>query len=268
MTTTNTAQKNIACLVEYDGSNFCGFQKQEKDKHARTIQTELEKSLSKFTLEPIKIITAGRTDTGVHASGQVINFKTSINRPLRNWIRGVNALLPPDIVIHDCVEVPLDFNSRFSAIERTYHYYLLSAPIRPVILNKKIGWTFYPLDYLKMREACNYLVGTHDFSCFRASNCQANSPIKQMTQSDVIIVKKNIFCFKFSANSFLYHMIRNIVGALVYVGMGKISVADFINLIDCKNRTKSPPTFMPDGLYLAEINYGNILQFNQKTNLL
>ncbi len=258
-------KNNIACLVEYDGSNFCGFQKQEKDKNARTIQTELEKSLSKFTLEPIKIVTAGRTDTGVHALGQVINFKTNITRPKQNWIRGTNALLPQDIVILDCADVPLDFNARFSATQRTYHYYLLSAPVRPVILNKKIGWTHHALDYQKMKEACNYLIGTHDFSCFRAANCQANNPIKQMTQSDVSMIKDNLFCFKFTANSFLYHMIRNIIGALVYVGIGKISITDFINLINLKNRMKSPPTFMSDGLYLDHITYDtDVLQFKQQ----
>jgi tRNA pseudouridine38-40 synthase len=249
---------NLACLIEYDGSKFYGFQKQEKDHqnpNTRTIQTELERALSKFANQSVNVITAGRTDAGVHALGQVINFKTTVNRGLYGWIRGTNSFLPDDIVIHECIPVADDFSARFDAISRTYHYYLINSPTRPAVLSKKIGWVHGELNLQKMQEACQYLLGKHDFSSFRASNCQANNPVKIMTQSEMSIINPNIICFKFTANSFLYHMVRNLVGALIHIGKGKLNLAEFISIIDARNRIKAPPTFMPDGLYLAKVTY-------------
>lgn len=260
-------EKNIACLVEYDGSMFFGFQKQNcPGSYVPTIQAELERALSKFANQTITVTSAGRTDTGVHALGQVINFKTTANRDINGFIRGTNAILPPEIVIHDCIVVNDSFSARFDAISRTYHYYLLNSPTRPAILNKKVGWYHGKLNLVFMQQACELLLGEHDFSSFRASQCQANNPVKIITQSEVNLsdLMNNILQFKFTANSFLHHMIRNIVGALVYVGNGKLSVADFAKLIVTKNRIKAPPTFMPDGLYLVEANYPkDMIQFNK-----
>lgn len=243
---------NIAMVVEYDGSNFFGFQKQQAS--TRTIQGELEAALSKFAGEAISIVTAGRTDTGVHALYQVINFSTLVKRELHSWVRGVNALLPKDIVIHETQVVNNEFNARFSAISRTYNYYLLVSPVRPALLYKKIGWYYGQLDIEKMSEAGNYLVGEQDFSSFRASECQALNPVRNLTNFN-LSARNNILRFEITANAFLYHMVRNIVGALVYVGNGKLAVSGFKDLITACDRKLAPPTFCADGLYLTNINY-------------
>ena len=243
---------NIALVVEYDGAQFFGFQKQKQN--FRTIQEELEKALSKFANHEINITTAGRTDTGVHALFQVVNFKTDAKRQMYGWMRGVNALLPDDIVIHEAVIVPEDFDARFSAISRSYKYYLLQDRAASAILCGKLGLYYKKLDVESMRVAGEYLIGLHDFSAFRASDCQANTPTRNLTCFN-LSWQGNLLCFEFTANAFLYHMIRNIIGALVYVGVGKLSVAEFKKLFLSKDRTKAPPTFMPDGLYLSHVAY-------------
>ncbi len=248
----NLKLQNIAMLIEYNGASFNGFQKQVGS--VKTIQGELERALSKFANSKIDITTAGRTDSGVHALYQVINFKSDAKRELNGWIRGVNALLSKDIIINDANYVDDNFDARFSAISRTYHYYLLVQNTQSAILNKKVGWYYSKLNFDDMLEAGSQLIGNLDFSCFRASMCQANTPIRHMTNFN-INVKNNILRFEFTANAFLYHMIRNIVGALVYVGNGKLSISDFICLLESKNRKLAPPTFMPDGLYLTYVEY-------------
>jgi len=246
--------KNVACLIEYDGSNFCGFQKQPT---VRTVQQELELALSKFTQQATEIITAGRTDTGVHASGQVINFTTSATRSIESFTRGVNALLPKDITVLKSTYVAESFHARFSALARSYNYYLLNRPTRPALLAQKVGWYMHDLDLELMQQACAMLVGEHDFSSFRASDCQAKNPVKNMLISQVAPLPHNhdILVFTFKANSFLYHMVRNIIGSLIYVGNGKLTLAEFSDLLAQKNRRYAPPTFMPDGLYLSAVDY-------------
>lgn len=248
----NINSTNIALLVEYDGSNFLGFQKQ--DSNIRTVQRELELALSIFTNNPVDIITSGRTDTKVHATYQIVNFLTSVKREMYGYVRGINALLPKDIVIRKAAIVDNKFNARFDAISRTYHYYLRVDPVRSAILKSKVGWYHSMLDYSKMLLAGNELVGLKDFSSFRAANCQAKNPIRNLTSFE-LHKKHNLFRFEFTANAFLYHMVRNMVGALVYVGNGKLSIEGFKKLIDAKNRKLSPPTFMPDGLYLTKVEY-------------
>jgi tRNA pseudouridine38-40 synthase len=246
-----TNSQNIALLIEYLGTSFFGFQRQ---KACRTIQGELEAKLSKFAHHPIEIITAGRTDAGVHALNQIVNFTTTSKRELFSWVRGINGLLDPDISIKQAAFVPYEFNSRFTALSRTYCYYLYVNPIRPAILNARVGWYYAPLDIEKMKEASQALLGTHDFSSFRASDCQANTPTRHMLESE-IIVQNDIIRFKFTANAFLYHMVRNIVGALIYVGNGKLSADGFCDMFKDLDRKKAPPTFMPDGLYLADVKF-------------
>ncbi|TXH57578.1 MAG: tRNA pseudouridine(38-40) synthase TruA, partial [Bacteroidia bacterium] len=231
---------NIAMIIEYDGSSYYGFQKQPQ-ANIKTIQGVLELAIFSFTNEPISVIASGRTDAKVHASYQVINFTTNLIRPLHAWLRGVNNFLPPDIVICEVVVAPDNFNARFDAKSRTYHYYLLNSPVKSAILSGKVGWYPKALDFIKISEAMEHLLGTHDFSCFRASLCQANSAIKTMIESKLVI-HKDIACFIFKANAFLYHMVRNMVGALIYVGLNKISVNDCINLLVQKDRTKALPT--------------------------
>lgn len=254
--------KNIACLVEYSGENYFGFQKQTTTN--KTIQYYLEQALSSFAKEKIEVIVAGRTDSGVHATHQVINFRTNIIRNKDNWIRGSNSFLPNDICIKDSIEVNLDFNARFHAIDRTYQYFLYNDPIRPAILNAKVGWCFQKLDIEKMKIASQILIGKHDFTSFRATKCQANNPVREMKEVKVYLMRDKLICFEFTANSFLYHMIRNIMGALIYVGKGSIDINQFKQLLLDKDRTKAPPTFMADGLYLSNITYPNHIFIDNK----
>lgn len=250
----NTYSKtiNIALLIEYDGSLFSGFQKQ--NSHVTTVQGELETALFKFANQPIKIIAAGRTDAGVHALYQVVNFTTELKRELHSWQRGVNTFLPRGIIVREAQIVAADFNARFSALSRTYHYYLCIEQTKPAILVGKVGFYHDTLDAVKVKQALMLLIGTQDFSSFRAANCQAAHPLRTISTADLVI-KNNMLRFTFTANAFLYHMVRNLVGALVYVGNGRLSLNDFQQLIMAKNRSAAPPTFMPDGLYLAHVEY-------------
>lgn len=240
-----------ALLLEYDGSNYCGWQIQA---NASSIQGELEAALSYFASQQITTITAGRTDTGVHAMHQVVHFVSDAKRQLSGWVKGVNARLPLDIRVKAVAEVNDDFDARFSALSRTYHYYLLSRPINSAILNSKIGWYHQELDLAPMQQAAQKLIGKYDFSAFRAAGCQARTPIREMY--DISIDKRgNIYRFSLTANAFLHHMVRNIVGALVYIGNGKLDAAGFIEIFAQRNRKLAPPTFMPDGLYLVNVAY-------------
>ncbi len=242
---------NIALIIEYDGSNYYGFQKQIG---VQTIQNQLEQALFLFTNQKVDVITAGRTDTGVHAIYQVVNFITTVKRNLNSWVRGVNAFLPKDIVIKEAANVPLEFNARFDAISRTYHYYLYNNFIRSALLYKRVGWYQRKLDINKMKKAASYLIGEHDFSCFRASSCQANTPNRTITNF-TIDNKENIIKFEITANAFLHHMVRNIIGSLVYIGDGKINLEYFLQILKDLDRRNAPPTFMADGLYLAKVIY-------------
>lgn len=247
-----------ALLLEYNGSDFHGWQIQA---NTRTIQGCLEYALSKFANEPVKTITAGRTDTGVHALNQVVHFTSNAKRNLCGWINGVNANLPASICVKQVAMVEDDFDARFSALSRTYHYYLLNQPLASSIFEKLVGWYHRELDLDAMQKAIKQLIGKQDFSSFRAANCQASSPVRDMIAAE-IEKSGNILRFTFRANAFLYHMVRNIVGALVYVGNGRLSQDEFTDLIAAKNRAKAPPTFMPDGLYLAHVDYANNI-FNE-----
>lgn len=241
----------FALLIEYNGANYHGWQAQSG---IDTIQGRIENALSRFADEPLTIFTAGRTDTGVHALNQVVHFYSNARRNLYGWVNGVNARLPAAIRVKQSAVVDEGFDARFSATRRTYHYYLVNHPVKPAILNGLVGWYPHFLDATGMSEAAAFLVGRLDFSSFRAANCQANSPVREIFTAKVE-KKGNLLRFEFTANAFLYHMIRNIVGALVYVGAGRLGVSDFGQLIGLKSRSKAPPTFMADGLYLANIEY-------------
>ena len=246
-----------AILIEYNGANYKGWQRQNDQN---TIQGQIEKVLSQFANHPIEIDAAGRTDTGVHALGQTATFDSTVNRQLYGWKTAANSMLPCDIRIKAIVPVADDFHARFSAIARTYQYYLYNSPIQSAIINETIGYYAHKLDLTKMLSASEYLVGQHDFSAFRTSICQANSPVKNM-QTINIEQRGNVIRFEFTANAFLHHMIRNIIGAMVYIGSNRLSVEDFAQRFKSKNRGAMPPTFMPNGLYLSHIQYeDNIFQ--------
>ena len=241
----------IALGVEYDGSQFSGWQSQPD---VPNVQDALQIALSGIASEPIAIVAAGRTDAGVHALEQVVHFDTHAERPLSAWVRGTNALLPKSIAVLWAHPVPEEFHARFSAQARSYQYVLINRPSRSAVHHGKVGWFHAPLDVEAMREAAIYLLGEHDFSSFRSSECQAKSPVKNLAQLDI---QKNgdTLIFDFNANAFLHHMVRNIIGCLVYVGKGKHPPHWMKEVLESRNRNRAAPTFAPDGLYLRRITY-------------
>ncbi|MDD5179723.1 MAG: tRNA pseudouridine(38-40) synthase TruA [Gallionellaceae bacterium] len=241
----------IALGVEYDGCQFFGWQSQA-DGH--TVQDTLQVALNSIASKPVTLIAAGRTDTGVHALEQVVHFDINIERPLSAWVRGVNALLPKNIAVLWAQPVPDEFHARFSAQARSYRYLLINRPVRSAVQHGRAGWFHTPLDVEQMREAAQYLLGEHDFSAFRASECQAKTPIKNLAQLD-IQKQGDTIIFDLTANAFLHHMVRNIIGCLVYVGKGKHPPQWMKEVLESRVRSLAAPTFAPDGLYLRRITY-------------
>jgi len=246
----------IALGVEYDGSPFYGWQSQAD---GLTVQDTLQRALSKIAneqpaSEQISVIAAGRTDTGVHALEQVVHFDTWVERPLTAWVRGVNALLPDSIAVLWAHTVPDEFHARFSAHGRSYRYLLINRAVRSALNAGKAGWFHSPLDAALMQAAAQHLVGEHDFSAFRAAECQAKSPVKHLQQLD-ICRHGDMIVFDVSADAFLHHMVRNIVGCLVYVGKGKYPPDWLAEVLAGRERSRAAPTFAPDGLYLRRIKY-------------
>lgn len=241
----------IALGVEYDGAAFCGWQTQPG---GCAVQDHLQAALSKLADAPIEVTAAGRTDAGVHATAQVVHFDTDAVRDANSWVRGTNANLDPSARVVWATEVPGDFHARFSAHARSYRYLLLNDPVAPAVMLKRAGWHHRPLDVDAMQRAASLLVGEHDFSAFRDAQCQAKSPIRSLTESRVLR-SGNLVKFGFTANAFLHHMIRNVVGSLVHVGAGKQPVEWIGELLAARDRTRAAPTFMPDGLYLAGVQY-------------
>lgn len=241
----------IALGIEYDGRALAGWQTQP---HGNTVQDKLEQALAGIAGQPVATVAAGRTDAGVHALMQVVHFDAPVERPLNAWVRGVNSALPAAVAVQWAQPVPDDFHARFSAFSRSYSYFLLTHPVRPALTSGKIGWFHQRLDLAAMRAAAQQLLGEHDFSSFRAAECQAKNPVKHLQRLD-IVEQGGLIRFDLTANAFLHHMVRNIVGALVYVGKGALSAQDFARLLQARDRTAAPPTFMPDGLYLTGVGY-------------
>ena len=237
----------IALGISYNGSAYEGWQSQLS---GNTIQDKLELALAKFTTQSVRVNCAGRTDAGVHGLMQVVHFDTPLERESASWVRGTNAFLPTDIAVQWARPVPDEFHSRGSAIARRYAYALLESPVRPSVEAGRVGWVYRPLDGEKMRQAANYLLGEHDFSSFRAAQCQAKSPIKTIQQIDVVQrLGSSYWRFEFAANAFLHHMIRNIMGCLVAVGQGFEQPEWMAGVLAAKRRDAAAPTFSPDGLY-------------------
>jgi tRNA pseudouridine38-40 synthase len=243
--------KRYAAVVSYDGSAFCGFQKQ---KHSPSVQQEVELALSSVANAELVISCAGRTDTAVHASHQVIHFDTSAERTGRNWLKGANSRLPDSISILWAEQVSEGFHARFSATSRTYRYVMHSSAARPAILPQGVTWVRYPLNVESMQEACQYLLGEQDFSAFRGAGCQSNSPFRNITGAKIVKVGQMIV-FEVSANAFVLHMVRNIVGSLMEVGYGRQKPDWIATLIAGKDRCKSAATAPPNGLYLVDVVY-------------
>ncbi len=241
----------IALGVEYDGSAFRGWQSQPVGP---TVQDALEAALSGIAAHPVRVQASGRTDTGVHATVQVVHFDTDAVRPDSAWVRGCNALLPPSVAVRWAQPVSDEFNARFSAHSRSYRYLLFNSPVRPALGATLSGWFHRPLDIAPMAEAARALCGEHDFSAFRSSECQAKSPVRTLHRLDVRR-QGDWIAFDLGANAFLHHMVRNIVGALVEIGCGRRPARWAAELLDQRDRRLAAPTFSPCGLYLVGVGY-------------
>lgn len=241
----------IALGVAYDGSFWQGWQTQPG---GRTVQDKLESALNQFLAQSVGTICAGRTDTGVHGLCQVVHIDTAVQRRPESWVRGLNALLPDSIAVQWAQAVPDTFHARFSAMSRTYLYLVRNSRVRSPLLHGRVGWVYHALNLESMRDAAQRLLGEHDFSCFRSSQCQAASPVRTL-QSLQVEQYGEFFLFTFKANAFLHHMVRNLMGALLYVGQGKQPSSWMTELLAQRDRRLAAPTFAPDGLYLARADY-------------
>jgi tRNA pseudouridine38-40 synthase len=241
----------IALGLEYDGSRFLGWQTQPG---GGAVQDALEPALGAIAGAQIGVTAAGRTDRGVHARLQVVHFDTAAERPAGAWVRGVNALLPDSVAVLWSHLVDADFHARYSAVSRTYRYELLNRSVRPALVGAHVGWFHLPLDVAGMREAAAHLVGEHDFSAFRSSECQAKTPVRTLHALEIEAHGERID-FVLRANAFLHHMVRNIVGTLVYVGKGKHPPSWAAQVLASRDRAEAAPTFGPQGLYLERIQY-------------
>ena len=241
----------VALGVEYDGSRFCGWQTQPQ---GCAVQDALERALAEVAGAPVSTICAGRTDAGVHALGQVVHFDTAAERPESAWVRGVNALLPRACAVGWSRPVAPDFHARYSAVSRCYRYLLLNHPVRPALDATRTGWFHLPLDTERMQRAARLLLGEHDFSAFRSAECQARTPVRTLTRLDVARRGDHVV-FDICANAFLHHMVRNIVGCLVYVGKGKYPPEWLGEVLRGRDRARAAPTVEAAGLYLMRVRY-------------
>jgi tRNA pseudouridine38-40 synthase len=256
----------IALGLQYDGSSYFGWQTQP---NGNTIQDQLEKAIAAFIGEqgadvlPVSTVTAGRTDTGVHALGQVVHFDTQVERDPFSWVRGINSFLPKEIAINWAKPVSEEFSARFSAFERTYIYALHAGPCRAPLVSSRAGYLLLPpqkwFDIEAMQSSAQYLIGEHDFTSFRSSECQSKTPIKTIYAIDIISQEPWLY-FRIRGNAFLHHMVRNLVGSFLQIGVGKQAPEWMGQLLAARDRRLAAPTFMADGLYLAKIAYPELFE--------
>jgi tRNA pseudouridine38-40 synthase len=251
----------IALGLQYDGSPYSGWQSQ---LNGNTVQDVLESAITAFVGDksnlalPIQTIAAGRTDTGVHALGQVVHFDAPVEREDFSWVRGINSFLPKSIVVNWATPVPEEFSARFSAYERTYIYALHAGPCRSPMVDSRAGYLLLPpqswFDVEALSAATHYLIGEHDFTSFRASECQSKTPVKTIYSIEILSQEPWLY-FRIRGNAFLHHMVRNIVGSFLLIGTGKRPPEWMGEVLAAKDRNMAAPTFMADGLYLAKIAY-------------
>jgi tRNA pseudouridine38-40 synthase len=241
----------IAIGIEYDGTPYLGWQSQP---NGNTVQDHVQAALSHIAQHPVQVTATGRTDSGVHALMQVAHFDTHSQRPLDAWVRGCNSHLPDSIRIVWARAVAEQFHARHSALARHYQFLLFNRRVASAVRSHKVSWYHLPLDFAAMQQGIQYFIGQHDFSAFRASECQAPSPVKTMLKADLQRFG-DYFLFSFSASGFLHHQVRNMVGALVYVGNGRLAPSAIADLLQQKDRRLAPPTFSGDGLYLTGVSY-------------
>jgi tRNA pseudouridine38-40 synthase len=237
--------------LEYDGTRFSGWQRQD---HVESVQAAVEDALSRVADEPVAVTVAGRTDAGVHALGQVAHFESGVNRALRSWWLGANSNLPREVSVTWVREVAGDFHARYTAIARTYDYLVLNRSARPALYRDRAWWIHGELDVGAMQAAAPLLLGEHDFSAFRAAQCQARTPMRSLQRLDVLRSGPfiRVTC---RANAFLHHMVRNIVGSLVSIGRGEQQPGWLRDVLDARDRRAAGVTAEPQGLYLAEVHY-------------
>ena len=241
----------IAVGIEYDGSAFAGWQHQA---HARSVQGELERALARVASHDVSLTAAGRTDAGVHAFQQVAHFDTDVDRPEHAWVLGGTAAATDDVTILWAREVPRHFHARHSALSRSYLYRVLNRRMRPALERQRMYWVRRPLDAGAMHAAAQGLIGEHDFTSFRASECQSRTPMRRL--AGVAVVRHgDVVDVTVRANAFLHHMVRNIVGSLLLVGAGERPVEWLREVLDARDRTRAGPTAPPQGLYFAAVDY-------------
>jgi tRNA pseudouridine38-40 synthase len=243
--------QRYALVLSYCGEKHAGWQTQPL---GNTVQDHVEKAFSTIAAQSVSIVCAGRTDAGVHAIAQVCHVDLPATRPLTAWIRGVNGLLDSSIKVQSIHPVSEQFHARYSAIERCYRYVIFRGSVSNPLLHQRVGWVFRPLELEPMRRVASLLIGEHDFSSFRSSQCQANSPIREIRHIE-FHADGNLLFIEFRANAFLHHMIRNIVGALVEVGTARRDIAWFMTMFEAKDRRLGAPTFSPEGLYFCGATY-------------
>jgi tRNA pseudouridine38-40 synthase len=244
--------RNIKLLIEYDGSHYHGWQIQP---NGITVQEVLQKKLAIMTRERVRLIGSGRTDAGVHALGQVANFQTSASIPLKGFHRGLNSLLPSDIIIKSVEEAAPDFNAQLLARRKTYLYVILNREV-PSAMHRNYSWHYpLPLDPDTMQEAAQRLVGEKNFASFQAADADTSNPVREVFRADWFVGKAPFLCFAIEAGGFLKQMVRNIVGTLVDVGRGKISIGEFERILKAEDRRQARMTAPPQGLFLVKVEY-------------
>jgi tRNA pseudouridine38-40 synthase len=243
--------KRIVLGIEYDGTAYAGWQWQTGK---RTVQSELQAILSRIANQEIRVICAGRTDAGVHALEQVVHFDTDVQRDLKAWVLGANSLLPEDIRVTWAQPAQADFHARYSAVARFYRYVILNRPMKSALLKTQATWCYLPLDAEKMQLAAQYLIGEHDFTSYRAQGCQSKSPFRLMHFIEVYRRDEQVI-IDICANAFLHHMVRNIAGVLMEVGMGRQPIDWPLHLLEIKDRAQAAATAPPHGLHLGAVYY-------------
>jgi tRNA pseudouridine38-40 synthase len=241
----------FALGLEYDGTHYFGWQRQ---RNHLSIQAQLEAAISRVANEPIATVCAGRTDAKVHAFAQVVHFDTVACRSEQGWLRGINTYLPRDIRVKWIKEVPPEFDARKAALSRRYCYLIVNQPVSPGILRHAATWVYTALDINKMQEAANFLLGTHDFSAFRAAECQAKTPIRTISEIQFLPIRGNII-LDIMGNAFLHHMVRNIMGSLILVGKQKKEASWIADVLASRDRRQAGMMAPPEGLYLSEVVY-------------
>ena len=252
----STARRRIAVGVEYDGTRYAGWQRQPG---LASIQDCLESALATVADGPVSAAAAGRTDAGVHAAGQVAHFDTTADRPMRGWVLGTNSNLPPDIAVSWAMEVEPGFHARHTALARVYRYCFLRRATRPALLRDRVCWTRSELDAAAMHRAAQALVGEHDFTSFRAVECQSPTAMRHVDAISVA-AEGPLVTIEISANAFLQHMVRNIAGSLLQVGTGEQPAAWIAEALAARDRTRAGVTAPSAGLYLWRVRYPPSLQ--------